>query len=231
MSVTREPNGRPENLLRASHRRTVRLYHLLPANYALEDLRNKRLKVSQIDQLNDPFELWCVAQKDVHLRVALRRYREAMVERFGLICFSKRWHNPVLWSHYGDKHRGICLGFDVDDRGVKPVAYLNDRPRLVLPPTFEDSRQLLFSKFVDWQYEEEWRCWITLEERDAVSGFFFFPFGDFIQLREVIAGPLCPVPASEIRELISGFETPITLVKARLAFRSFAVVKNKRGFR
>ena len=26
----------------------------------------------------------------------------------GMLCFSKGWHNPVQWSHYTDKHKGIC---------------------------------------------------------------------------------------------------------------------------
>ena len=77
-----------------------------------------------------------------------------MIERFGMLCFSKHWHNPVLWSHYGAKHRGMCLGFDIDRRGIQPVTYRTQRPRLNIPPSQEDANRLLFSKFVDWQYEE-----------------------------------------------------------------------------
>jgi hypothetical protein len=43
---------------------TIRVYHFLPAKYALDDIEKQRLKISEIDQLNDPFELWCVAQED-----------------------------------------------------------------------------------------------------------------------------------------------------------------------
>src|SRR5260370_2192350 len=33
------------------------LYHFTTAKFALDDLRNKRLKIAQFDDLNDPFEL------------------------------------------------------------------------------------------------------------------------------------------------------------------------------
>ncbi len=34
----------------------MRLYHFFSEKYALEALRNKRIKVSIINELNDPFE-------------------------------------------------------------------------------------------------------------------------------------------------------------------------------
>ena len=27
-------------------------------------------------------------------------------------CFSKSWNSTLMWSHYGDKHKGICVEFD-----------------------------------------------------------------------------------------------------------------------
>ena len=67
----------------------MRVYHFLPANWALDDIRRKRIKISVIDELNDPFELWCVEQPDKRLRQALRGFKAEMVARFGMICFSK----------------------------------------------------------------------------------------------------------------------------------------------
>ncbi len=34
-----------------------RLYHFTKAKYAFDNLRNRRLKIAQLDDLNDPFEL------------------------------------------------------------------------------------------------------------------------------------------------------------------------------
>jgi hypothetical protein len=209
----------------------VRVYHFLPASHALDDIRNRRIKISQIDQLNDPFELWCVYQKDPRLRIALRAFKEEMNTRFGMLCFSRHWHNPVLWSHYAEKHRGMCLGFEIDPRGMKPITYLTNRPPLKIPPSQEDTDRLLFSKFIDWRYEEEWRNWCSLSEVDAVSGFYFYSFDGLIQLKEVIVGPLCDVPKERIEEALRGYDDKIQTIKARLAFGSFGVVRNRRGFR
>jgi hypothetical protein len=41
---------------------TVRVYHFLSAEHALDDIKKQRIKISEIGQLNEAFELWCVAQ-------------------------------------------------------------------------------------------------------------------------------------------------------------------------
>jgi hypothetical protein len=60
----------------------------------------------------------------------------------------------------------MCLGFDVQQRGVKPIEYLRHRPIQKIPPTVEDVNRLLFSKFIGWKCEE-WQSWIRIDERDA----------------------------------------------------------------
>ena len=42
----------------------MRTYHFLSGDHALDDISKRRLKLSEIDKLNDPFELWCTAQGD-----------------------------------------------------------------------------------------------------------------------------------------------------------------------
>jgi hypothetical protein len=206
----------------------MRVYHFLPAVHALEDIEKKRIKISEIDQLNDPFELWCVSQEDKQVRLALRNYKKEMGQRFGLICFCQHWHNPLLWSHYADKHRGMCLGFEVDDRGLRAVNYVEERPDLKMPPTKESSNELLFTKYRDWQYEEEWRNWFQLDERE--DGHYFYPFDRFVQLTEVIVGPLCTESKNKIDQALKGYPETISVIKARLAFKTFRVVENLQGF-
>ena len=204
----------------------VRLYHFLSVDHALDDIANRRLKISQIEELNDPFELWCVYQKDRKLRDALRAYKDQMAARFGVLCFSKHWHNPVLWSHYADRRRGICLGFDIDSRGAKAVTYQSKRPRLRIPPSRAEADQLLYTKFLDWQYEEEWRSWIQIDERDPATGLYFYNFDSCVRLREVVAGPLCDVPEAKFKDVLRGYADKISVIKARLAFKTFRVVRN-----
>lgn len=206
----------------------MRVYHFLPAIHALDDIQKKRIKISEIDQLNDPFELWCVSQEDERIRPTLHKYKKEMSERFGLICFCKHWHNPLLWSHYADNHRGICLGFDVNDRGLKAVDYVEERPALKMPPTKESANELLFTKYRDWQYEGELRNWVQFDERE--DGHYFYLFDGFVQLREVIAGPLCTESKDRIDEALRGYPEAVSVLKSRLAFKTFQVVENLQGF-
>jgi len=59
----------------------------------------------------------------------------------------------------------------------------------------------------------------------------FHPFDSNIKLTEVIAGPLCAEKKTRIAELTKNLPGKIEIIKARLAFRSFSVVRNKKGFR
>ena len=208
----------------------MRVYHFLPADCAFEDIEKRQIKISEIDQLNDPFELWCVYQKDRRLRIALRDFKKEMSARYGMLCFSRHWHSPVLWSHYADKHRGICLGFEIDRQGLQEISYLTKRPTLRIPPTLEDAKQLLFTKYRGWKYEEEWRAWIRIDERDVATGFYFYPFDRIVRLSEVIAGPLCDIPKTRIDEALKGYTDKINVTKARLAFKTFQVVRNRTAF-
>jgi hypothetical protein len=209
----------------------MRAYHFLSVENALDDLNRRQIRLSEIDKLNDPFELWCSAQADRRIRAALRGWKRDMAPQYGMLCFSRHWHNPVLWSHYSDKHQGICLGFELDEQSLRPVQYVGKRTALQLPATQETMEQLLYTKYRDWSYEEELRAWFRFEERDASTGHYFYNFGTKLQLREVIAGPLCVTPKATIVAELRGHEDHIRVVKARLAFTTFQIVENRQGFR
>jgi hypothetical protein len=56
---------------------------------------------------------------------------------------------------------------------------------------------------------------------------YFYDFSKDLQLREVILGPRCELPISRIRSLVAGFTPAVEVLKARIAFSSFRVVKHK----
>jgi hypothetical protein len=208
----------------------MRVYHFLSAANAIDDLRRRHAKLSEIDKLNDPFELWCSAQGNRRIRATLHSWKRDMCQRYGILCFCKRWHNPVLWSHYAESHRGVCLGFEVEGRSLMPVTYVRKRTALPLPPTQETMKQLLFTKYRDWSYEEELRCWFRLEDRDASNGLYFYNFDQEVQLCEVIAGPLCDTPKASFDAALEGYEHPVRIIKTRVAFTTFQIIENRQGF-
>lgn len=207
---------------------SVRAYHFLPSHHALDDLRHRRLKIARLDELNDPFELWAMTQPDPRLRRGFRNYKSEMAQSYGLLCFSLSWHNPLLWSHYAEKHHGMALGFDVSSDVLTEVAYVKRRPA-PKQINLEVARSLLYTKYIDWKYEQEARVFTRLEERDE-SGLYFADFSDQIVLREVIVGPLSRVTKQNLREALR-VTTNVTFIKGRLAFNSFRIVADHSGFR
>jgi hypothetical protein len=42
-----------------------RAYHFVSLGHGLDDLRQRHLKIARLDEINDPFELWAIAQPTV----------------------------------------------------------------------------------------------------------------------------------------------------------------------
>jgi hypothetical protein len=172
----------------------VRVYHFLCAKYGLENMARGRLRVAAFPDLNDPFELLSVQLADRHDRRSFLATRRKAIAKWGLLCFSKTWTNPVLWSHYAERHMGLCLGFDVPDNLGQDVTYLKRRADLdsFLPSATKAlSRpgRIFFVKFKGWEYEKEWRRVVRLDEALQQDGLHFWPFGADLQLREGLGTP------------------------------------------
>jgi hypothetical protein len=215
---------------------SVRLYHFLSTERGLDDLTRRRLKTARLDDLNDPFELAALELSDPTIRKAYRLFMKDMAEQLGVLCFSKGWHNPVLWSHYAERHKGMCLGFDIPDRLCLAMKYTGRRLANKIRAELDlggldqtDMQEILTTKFEHWRYEDEVRLVLELkeEERDKPSGLYFKEFSDKLVLREVILGPRCAVTKTQITKLLGSHSEGVRVIKARLAFKTFRVVHNR----
>lgn len=213
----------------------MRVYHLLPAKWGIEAIRSRRLKIARFSDLNDPFELIGAGLKDHSNRRAFQDWKDAVSEQYGLMCFTEGWNSPLMWSHYADRHYGFCLGFEVPDSKAKPVRYLRNRFRLDLSKLNEASiMKCLTSKYAGWSYEREIRLITDLAEKDPETGHYFMDMSDELALKEVIVGPLNNTTRKELSEKItlSGINlSRVKLTKARLAFKTYSVVRDRRGLR
>ncbi len=211
----------------------MRLYHFLNAEYGLEAIGLRRLKISRIDRLNDPFEMLAGDQSDLVNRHSMRLTRDLLAAHLGIICFSSDWHNPVMWSHYADHHRGLCLCFDVDDEIAMPVSYVARRLPFTAPdhPLSDEefkaaAGELARTKYSHWRYEKEVRCWASLDPDGPYIQFHYF--NKQIRLRRVFIGAKSLVRAREIRDALgSDLENEVSIVSTRLAFRTFRVVTQR----
>jgi len=173
----------------------MRVYYYTAERYALSNIINERIKISLLDELNDPFEFLGVNLADRELRKAFEAGRDAVAKEFGTISFSRSSRNPLLWAHYGDKHRGICLGFDIDDDHINEVNYFPERMTATVDMekefgglNVEFVENLLCSKYLGWSYEDEVRVIVPLEIKDS-AGHYFYDFEGNMELKEVILGP------------------------------------------
>ena len=76
----------------------MRAYKFLDEKFGIKSLQEKRLKISVLDDLNDPFELLPYEMTDKNKRSALNATRKQMASNRGLLCFSATWKDPVLWA-------------------------------------------------------------------------------------------------------------------------------------
>jgi len=214
----------------------MRVYYLTNANFALSNVALRRLKIARFSDLNDPFEMLAVDLADRDYRAAFKKMKDELSLDNGLICFSKSWTNPLLWGHYADKHTGICLGFDIKDERLSTVYYSKTPMRIGVDSksgqpiiTDEMINRLMRTKFSDWKYEDEMRVFISLDHRTRESGLYFKEFDTDMVLREIILGPRCELPISGVRAMVQSFTPEVTVIKSRIAFSSFRVIKSKSG--
>lgn len=89
---------------------------------------------------------------------------ETAMDLAGVLCLSENDRNILMWSHYTDCHKGICLKFKVDDHDsffseALKINYNTERPSMNLikdPPEIIHKKTLL-TKAKCWEYEQELR--------------------------------------------------------------------------
>jgi hypothetical protein len=96
------------------------------------------------------------------------RLREAAQQERGnssLCCFSAIGDSILMFSHYADRHRGVCLAFSADSKlrlgQPLPVIYSDSYPKLRYAQIRSRGGTLAESLFLTkcsaWKYEAEWR--------------------------------------------------------------------------
>ena len=223
LKATRQPQ------LKKMTRGFRRVYHMSSAAHAKSNIRNHRLKIATFDDLNDPFEWLSIVRLNAFLHDAIIRTKAEVGKNHGLLCFSSDWTNPVLWSHYADKHRGICLGFDVatvDGNGLPYLIPVQYKHKMLPWPNraFEegDMVALMRTKFRHWAYEGEYRVFTTLKD-PSEEGLYFCEFSDVLVLKEIILGPHCQESVQELTDEIVKDYSDVTVRKARLSYEKFKV--------
>lgn len=94
------------------------------------------------------------------------RMRRELINDARVFCLSASDSHPLLWSHYADCHRGICLHFKAAPGSLfglaRAVEYRQARPAILVPLEYNKSDDDIADTMVRvkaefWGYEEEYR--------------------------------------------------------------------------
>lgn len=224
------------------------LYRYIPINpNTICSLKENYLWFSKIKDFNDPYE-GDVLKDHNYTEIDLRRFieeRRSILTTFDIqqlstdpeayiekgmsdayngataCCFSMSNDNMLMWSHYADKHQGICLEFDIlrDTTNVFrmlcQVKYTNTRESCnYIRDSFSYLRCFALTKSTDWSYEKEYRAiYPELEDQR-------FPY-NINMLKRVIFG--CKTKGDDINLIKSILPKTVAYSKCKLNNKEYKI--------
>ena len=203
------------------------LYHFRDEQFGIKSIKEKRLKIARINELNDPFELLSCDLSDKNYRQAFNSLKGALSKTKGLLCFSSNWRSPVQWAHYADNHKGICMAFEIPNEFLMKVEY--QQKRLACPENIDIHfmNKVLSTKFSHWKYEMEHRFFIDLYPSAEDNGLYFSEFSKDLELKQVIVGVNSKLKRDDLSNALGSLNGKVEVFKVRPAFRTFNIVMNK----
>ena len=211
----------------------MKLYKYMSADFGLEVLKTRKIKVSTILDANDPNE-WrpvCPDLKngvDDYLKVPRFRaqFRYLWAYKYGFISLSSRWDNIVMWGHYADKCRGVVVEFTCKEEvplqkiDYTDIRYVLDEAELCSTDTDKIER-LVARKAKAWEYEKEYRLLVDLRacttRRIGNNTLFFSGIENAaIRLSGIMLGPESTVTLYDVHDAM-GSTPPIGFESVQLA--------------
>ncbi len=94
------------------------LYKYVPLNRVADILDNHRLYLSDGTNFNDPFEITVTDKK---------KHKTRHIEGLHILSLTNSYRNKLIWSHYTESHKGVCLTVKVPNHLVYPICYSTKR--------------------------------------------------------------------------------------------------------
>jgi len=191
--------------------------------YLYDTIISSQLFFSSHKQFNDPYECRMIMNKlnedefityykgigfkDEHLKMYIDAFRkepaalserifgayQKMLDYWGICCFSKVKDNVLLWSHYADSHKGVCLGFDYELMAksimhYEDVDYTNEPFYFDINEPQKSISKALITKSNDWSYEEEVRFVIERSKHTTfpLEALVEVNFGSRCEFRDIL---------------------------------------------
>lgn len=151
---------------------------------------------------------------------------KAEQRKYGVCCFSETNLSILMWSHYADNHKGVCIEFEFPEDSLEKselskVNYSNEFPKfkfddyrgLSKEDVQKNIRQLITVKAKDWEYEKEWR--LIHDEKNTL-------YPKKLNIKSVLLGVRGDQNVKyEIIDLLKG--RPCIFCQAELEYNSFNI--------
>lgn len=202
----------------------VRLFMYMSWANAQKFIERKTLKATNPLKTNDPFEFLPNTEKGNISE------EKSMIERMGLVCFcfSRLVSSAALWGHYGDKHKGVCLVFDIPlcdiaKLGFSLVRVRYQENRCVRDITFCE----MFVKDKSWEFEQEYRIiGHAGTAKKAEDGMLFYD-DFFVFLEGIVLGALSDIDINFVKKFseLNGIGK-IKITKGKMDDKKFKINNN-----
>ncbi|MFQ2273098.1 DUF2971 domain-containing protein [Aeromonas hydrophila] len=163
------------------------------------------MKISVPEHFNDPFESAISTKTDEIIKYYLkdiymmnkydistyyektRHYIDYKISSNGIISLTRKNDDILMWSHYADNHKGMCIGLEEDFANHKAeTGLLLDDPLLPIPVSYNQNRldinkaisidrfahdlyrAQVLNKYEEWKYEQEERILIPIQFADSI---------------------------------------------------------------
>lgn len=156
-----------------------------PKKYALKALSEGTICFTDLYSQNDPFEAMGFYRKtsdyesdklfDSQLQELMDQHitdddRAFLRNQCRIFCATTQCDRPLMWAHYAQSHRGICVGYHRQDiqkycEILDDVKY-RDHP-LEKGFTYNSAERFLLLKATDWDYEKEVRGIYLISNKDC----------------------------------------------------------------
>lgn len=144
----------------------------------MECIETGYIHCSNFKAMNDPMEGFYSASRLLQNSEKLNRIRGEIVNgktNIGMCAFSEVFNHELMWAHYADQFRGICIAYDFfnlrhhlpDTVTFSRIYYSEDVPVVGLSRQQpinrnETAKMILSYKNHRWLYEREWRMFATI---------------------------------------------------------------------
>lgn len=116
---------------------------------------NSRLYMGHYSEMNDPMEALYMGNNLTKAEIEKVRQGKPNIR---MCCLSKSYSDVLLWAHYAEDHKGICIEVEVVDPDCEEIN-INYEKILYRPQKYSSDiiNKILSHKLIPWQNEQEIR--------------------------------------------------------------------------